>query len=212
MSPRMASRMASERRAGILPELRGRAANLAWMNETLLAIVVGAVLTLVVQEIRAARENARQVDREEREHERAKGRQQEERIRLRNEQRLEDTQRAFYAQVDYLVAFAVAKEPVFDEVLSRAHGHLHPQHDFELVGSDDAALKFVEFVERTLSRGRLGGDVAAIYQEAQAVNSVVLDALNRQTERVLRDQPIDTLSPDVAKRLSEAMAALQGPA
>jgi hypothetical protein len=185
------------------------------MDETtraLLAIVVGAVLTLFVQEIRAARDNTRQVDREEREHERAKERQQAERIRLRNEQRLEDTQRAFYAQMDYLVAFAVADDPMFNDVLGRAHGYLQPQHDFELIGNDEAALKFIQFVEATLSQGRQRGTSAAIFREALAVNSVVVEALNHQTERVLRDEPIETLSPDVSKRLFEATAALQEPA
>jgi hypothetical protein len=134
------------------------------------------------------------------------------RIRLRNEQRLEDTRRAYYAQIDYLISFAVGDESTFMDVLSRAHGHLYPQHDFELIGSDEAALRFVEFVETTLSKGRHGGDTAAIFRDGQAVNSVVLDALNQQIERVLRDQSMDTLSPDVSKRLAEALAALQGPA
>ena len=185
------------------------------MDETarlLVGIVLGSVLTLVIQEIRAARDEPRQIAREAREHERTIERQQAERIRVRNEQRLEDTQRAFYAQVDYLVAFAIANDPAFDEVVSRAHGYLHPRHDFELVGSDDAAMKFVEFVERTRSHGRLVGDPAVIYPAAQAVNGALLDALNAQTERVLRDQPIEKLSPDVSKRLSEAVASLQQPA
>jgi hypothetical protein len=182
------------------------------MDETLLAIVAGAALTLVVQEIRAARDDTRQVAREERDHERAKERQQAERIRLRNEHRLEDTQRAFYAQMDYLVAFAVANEETFDEVLARAHGYLHPEHDFELIGNDDAALKFIEFVDATLSQGRQRGTSTAIYRDALAVNSVIVEALNRQTERVLRDEPIETLSPKVSRRLFEATAALHEPA
>lgn len=185
------------------------------MDETtrlLLSIAFGAALTFNIQEIRAARDDKRQVAREAREHERAKELQQAERIRLRNEQRLEDTQRAFYAQVDYLVGFAVADEPSFNDAVSRAHGYLHPRHDFELVGSDEAALKFVEFVEATLSNGRLGGEAAAIFRDAQAVNSVVVEALNHQIERVLRDQPIEALSPEISKRLSQAVAALQEPA
>ncbi len=184
------------------------------MDETtrlLLSIAFGAALTFIVQEIRAALDDKRQVAREGREHARVKERQQEERIRLRNERRLDDTQRAFYAQVDYLVAYAIANEAMFADTVGRAHGYLHPQHDFELVGSDEAAIRFIDFVETTLSQGRQGGNATTIFRDAVAVNGAVVDALNHQTERVLRDQPIELLSPDVAKRLAEALVALQEP-